>query len=41
MTASSLRRSPALAVISMVLVALWVILAAFPFIWTLWGSFKV
>ena len=41
MTASSLRRSPTLAVISMVLVALWVILAAFPFIWTLWGSFKV
>ena len=39
--AASLRRSPALAVIATALVALWVILAAFPFFWTLWGSFKV
>ena len=22
-------------------IALWVIMAAFPFFWTLWGSFKV
>ncbi len=30
-----------LTVISMALVALWLIIAAFPFLWTLWGSFKV
>lgn len=35
------RRSPLLATLSMALVALWVLVAAFPFLWTLWGSFKV
>jgi multiple sugar transport system permease protein len=35
------RRSTSLIVISSLLVALWVIVAAFPFLWTLWGSFKV
>ncbi len=28
-------------VIAMALVALWLIIAAFPFLWTVWGSFKV
>ena len=28
-------------VISISLVLLWVIIAAFPFLWTAWGSFKV
>lgn len=35
------RRSTPLIVISTTLVALWVVVAAFPFLWTLWGSFKV
>jgi multiple sugar transport system permease protein len=35
------RRSPALVIVSTALVALWVIVAAFPFLWTVWGSFKV
>ncbi|MEM9812165.1 MAG: carbohydrate ABC transporter permease [Pseudomonadota bacterium] len=30
-----------LAVLSTALVVLWLIVAAFPFLWTLWGSFKV
>jgi multiple sugar transport system permease protein len=30
-----------LTVISLALVALWLIIAAFPFFWTFWGSFKV
>ncbi|TLF50551.1 carbohydrate ABC transporter permease [Halomonas urmiana] len=34
------RLSP-LTVISLALVALWLIVAAFPFFWTFWGSFKV
>lgn len=34
-------RSPALITISTALVLLWVIVASFPFLWTLWGSFKV
>ena len=28
-------------VIAFILVALWIVIAAFPFLWTLWGSFKV
>jgi len=28
-------------IVAYALVALWLIIAAFPFIWTLWGSFKV
>ena len=35
------RRSPALIAFSTGFVILWVILASFPFLWTLWGSFKV
>lgn len=30
-----------LTVVSLALVALWLIIAAFPFLWTFWGSFKV
>ncbi|MGY6695781.1 MAG: carbohydrate ABC transporter permease [Roseinatronobacter sp.] len=35
------RRSPLLVTVSTVLVLLWVVVASFPFLWTLWGSFKV
>lgn len=35
------RKSPMLLTVSMALVVLWLIVAAFPFLWTLWGSFKV
>ena len=35
------RRSRSLAVTSTVLVLLWLFIAAFPFLWTAWGSFKV
>ena len=35
------RRSPLLVTLSTVLVLVWVVVAAFPFLWTLWGSFKV
>ncbi len=34
-------RSAALNILIWVFVVFWLILAAFPFIWTLWGSFKV
>ena len=30
-----------LVIVSFALVAVWLVIAAFPFIWTLWGSFKV
>ena len=30
-----------LKVVSYILVAIWLIIAAFPFLWTVWGSFKV
>ena len=30
-----------LVIVSFALVAIWLVIAAFPFIWTLWGSFKV
>ena len=30
-----------LTIISFLMVALWLVIAMFPFIWTLWGSFKV
>ncbi|WP_019954198.1 carbohydrate ABC transporter permease [Yoonia vestfoldensis] len=39
--AAAQRRSPLLVGISTALVLLWVVVAAFPFLWTLWGSFKV
>ncbi|MFN4099217.1 MAG: carbohydrate ABC transporter permease [Pararhodobacter sp.] len=35
------RRPPALKVTLTAFLALWLIVAAFPFVWTLWGSFKV
>jgi multiple sugar transport system permease protein len=35
------RRSPALAAFANALVIVWLIVAAFPFVWTVWGSFKV
>lgn len=34
-------RSPLLVTVSGILVLIWVLIAAFPFLWTLWGSFKV
>ena len=39
-TKAKLRITP-LFLISAMLVALWLFLASFPFLWTLWGSFKV
>lgn len=35
------RRSPLLVAVAATFVLLWLVLAAFPFVWTLWGSFKV
>lgn len=35
------RRSPALAAASTGFIVLWLFAAAFPFVWTAWGSFKV
>lgn len=35
------KQSSALMIVSTGLVLLWLIIAAFPFLWTLWGSFKV
>jgi ABC-type glycerol-3-phosphate transport system permease component len=35
------RRSPAINTLAYGFMFLWLILAAFPFLWTLWGSFKV
>ncbi|SMX46256.1 carbohydrate ABC transporter permease [Maliponia aquimaris] len=35
------RQPVSLKVVSMTIVALWVLIAAFPFLWTMWGSFKV
>ncbi len=41
MAIASKRRSTPLALFSTVLVLAWIVVAAFPFLWTLWGSFKV
>lgn len=35
------RRPPALQIALVAFLVVWLILAAFPFLWTLWGSFKV
>ena len=35
------RRSPVLNTFTVLFVVLWLVAAAFPFFWTLWGSFKV
>ena len=40
MTAAN-RRSPLLVAAGVTFVLIWLVLAAFPFVWTLWGSFKV
>lgn len=41
MSSVAKRRSTPLIILSSVFVAAWLIVAAFPFLWTLWGSFKV
>ena len=41
MAAASMRKSNTLVLLSTAFVVLWLVLAAFPFLWTLWGSFKV
>ena len=41
MAARALRQPPAMSALFMALLALWLVIAAFPFVWTLWGSFKV
>lgn len=41
MSTKALNRITPLTVISFTLVAIWLVIAAFPFLWTLWGSFKV
>jgi multiple sugar transport system permease protein len=40
-TSAAARHTPLLSALIWGFVALWVIVAAFPFAWTLWGSFKV
>lgn len=37
----AMRRSPAINLLAYGFMATWLIMAAFPFFWTLWGSFKV
>ncbi|MEM1364473.1 MAG: carbohydrate ABC transporter permease [Pseudomonadota bacterium] len=41
MAAASQNKSTGLMIVSTAFVILWLIIAAFPFLWTLWGSFKV
>lgn len=41
MTTVAQKRSPLLQTLSIAFIVVWLILAAFPFLWTLWGSFKV
>jgi len=41
MTSAAYRRSPGLTMLTYAFVAFWLVLAAFPFLWTVWGSFKV
>ncbi len=41
MSLSSRKQPLGLRIFSVSFVAVWLILAAFPFVWTLWGSFKV
>ena len=41
MAAVSQRRSTSLIIVSTGFVVFWLIIAAFPFLWTVWGSFKV
>ena len=41
MAAASQRKPLGLQIFLSAFVVIWLIMAAFPFIWTLWGSFKV
>ena len=41
MSVKAQRRSTGLSLLIYGFVAVWLVLAAFPFFWTLWGSFKV
>jgi ABC-type glycerol-3-phosphate transport system permease component len=41
MSAKQHKQPLALAILSMAFVLAWVVMAAFPFVWTVWGSFKV
>ena len=41
MTIASKRRSLSLRIAIYIFAAIWLLVAAFPFVWTLWGSFKV
>lgn len=41
MSAATIRKPLPLAIISAVFIVVWLIAAAFPFLWTVWGSFKV
>jgi len=41
MASAAQRRSSPVVILSSVLVLAWIVVAAFPFLWTLWGSFKV
>ncbi|MEM7515935.1 MAG: carbohydrate ABC transporter permease, partial [Planctomycetota bacterium] len=41
MASQAAKRSPALAFFATGFVLLWIVIASFPFLWTLWGSFKV
>ncbi|UWQ22272.1 carbohydrate ABC transporter permease [Jannaschia sp. W003] len=40
-TVTAQRRSRGLVIASTAFVGIWLVIAAFPFLWTLWGSFKV
>lgn len=41
MSAATLRKPLPLTIISIAFIVVWLIAAAFPFLWTVWGSFKV
>ena len=41
MTAKAFKQPPMLRLLSSAFILFWLFLAAFPFVWTLWGSFKV
>ncbi|WP_085902054.1 carbohydrate ABC transporter permease [Kiloniella majae] len=41
MSAKAFKQPPALRTFSSAFVIVWLVIAAFPFLWTLWGSFKI
>ncbi|TYB81066.1 carbohydrate ABC transporter permease [Maritimibacter fusiformis] len=41
MSSLAKRKPPSLVMLSTVFVLFWLVVAAFPFLWTMWGSFKV